>query len=373
MAWGEGDLLAAGLTDGTAVVWHLEGSTALMTVQVAGHDAEISSVSINADGTRLATGGLDGRMKVWDLTPGATREWLTVEGDKAVAISHDGALVAVGDTTGLVTVHDGLSGAVVSAERVAQQQINALQFDPTGTWLASGSHDGTAALFRVGNWAEGRQVLRNLGHVRDVAFDSTGRILATASWPGEPIRTWAAATGSLQHEFDTANHADAAWPESVAFSRDGKWIAGGTFSAAYVWPVDDPWSVTRIGERLVNAMAFDPAGRLVTGGMDGAIKVWDATTGQPIGEPIRANLGRLVDLEFSPDGSTMATTSTNGAVRLWDAKTLEPRLVLARDGAGKLAFSGDGSRLAYAAIDGRVRVIALRTADLLDLARARLH
>ncbi len=39
---------------------------------------------------------------------------------------------------------------------------------------------------------------------------------------------------------------------------------------------------------------------------------------------------------------------------------------------GKLAFSPDGTRLAYAAADGTVRVLALDIDDLIHLARSRL-
>ena len=39
---------------------------------------------------------------------------------------------------------------------------------------------------------------------------------------------------------------------------------------------------------------------------------------------------------------------------------------------GKLAFSPDGSRLAFTADDGAVRVLALDVDDLIDLARSRV-
>jgi hypothetical protein len=39
---------------------------------------------------------------------------------------------------------------------------------------------------------------------------------------------------------------------------------------------------------------------------------------------------------------------------------------------GKLAFSPDGTRLAYTAADGTVRVLALDIDDLIELARSRL-
>jgi WD40 repeat protein len=81
-------------------------------------------------------------------------------------------------------------------------------------------------------------------------------------------------------------------------------------------------------------------------------------------------------------------------VRLWDVGTGRQTLTLASGVAGevgpdskfcfrtlkvaylgvggKLAFSPDGTRLAYTAADGTVRVLALDIDDLIDLARSRL-
>jgi len=111
-------------------------------------------------------------------------------------------------------------------------------------------------------------------------------------------------------------------------------------------------------------------------------------------DSLTGNLGQVLDVAFSPDGARLATSSTDGIVRLWDLRMGEQILTLASGVAGevgaeskfcfrrdriayagvggKLAFSPDGTRLAYTAADGTVRVLALDIDDLLGLARARL-
>ena len=121
--------------------------------------------------------------------------------------------------------------------------------------------------------------------------------------------------------------------------------------------------------------------------------MWEARTGRRL-DALTGNLGQVLDLAFSPDGATLATSSSDGSVRLWDVGTGRQALTLATGVAGevgaeskfcfrtlhvaylgvggKLAFSPDGTRLSYTAADGTVRVLALDIDELVDLARSRL-
>jgi WD40 repeat protein len=46
-------------------------------------------------------------------------------------------------------------------------------------------------------------------------------------------------------------------------------------------------------------------------------RIWDAATGQPIGEPLKGHEGAVQSAAFSPDGRRIVTTSDNTA-RLWE-------------------------------------------------------
>ena len=67
-------------------------------------------------------------------------------------------------------------------------------------------------------------------------------------------------------------------------------------------------------------MAFSPDSKtLLTGCADKTARLWDATTGRPIGPPFAQGTAECV--AFSPDGRTVLTGpggSNDGRVQLWD-------------------------------------------------------
>jgi len=71
----------------------------------------------------------------------------------------------------------------------------------------------------------------------------------------------------------------------------------------------------------VQDASFSPDGtRVVTASEDGTAQVWDATSGQKIGQPMR-HAGWVHTAEFSPDGTKVVTASWDGTARVWDSRT----------------------------------------------------
>ena len=108
----------------------------------------------------------------------------------------------------------------------------------------------------------------------------------------------------------------------------------------------------------VNCIAFSPDGlTILTGSRDGAAKLWNAMTGQPIGPPMRHG-DEVHAVAFSPDGKLIVTGCLGGAAQLWDAATRRSIGSLKNQGGWvhAVAFSPDGKLIVTGCHDGTAQV-----------------
>jgi WD40 repeat protein len=131
--------------------------------------------------------------------------------------------------------------------------------------------------------------------------------------------------------------------------RQATFTARGTAA----WPAHDGW---------LSSIAPSRDGRYAaTGGHDGTVRVWRLDRGRVV-STIRAHHGQAFDTSFSPSGRLLASGGADGVVAVVDADGRH-RHVLLRLGADtyvtSVDFSADGRRLAVAATDGKVRLLAV--------------
>jgi WD40 repeat protein len=109
-------------------------------------------------------------------------------------------------------------------------------------------------------------------------------------------------------------------------------------------------------EAKINAAVFSPDGRrILTASADKTARLWDATTGAPIGEPMRHE-DEVVAAVFSPDGARIATASKDRTARLWDAATLKPvgEPMRHEHPLDRVAFNSTGTRIVTECVEAGV-------------------
>jgi WD40 repeat protein/DNA-directed RNA polymerase subunit RPC12/RpoP len=147
---------------------------------------------------------------------------------------------------------------------------------------------------------------------------------------------------------------------SVAFSPDDKIILTGSWDhTVRLW---DASTGTPIGQPLqhpdtVHAAAFSPDGKtILTGCRDKIARLWDAATQKPVGEPLK-HKDYVLAVAFSPDGMRILTGGKGKIARLWDAATRMPVAEPMKHPGWILdvTFSPDGETIVTACDDGSAR------------------
>jgi WD40 repeat protein len=108
----------------------------------------------------------------------------------------------------------------------------------------------------------------------------------------------------------------------------------------------------------IRAIAFSPDGRrLVSGGEDRVVRVWDVGTGECQAE-LRGHTDAVFAAAFLPGGTRLATAGRDWAVWLWDLAKGEEvaRLTEHVIYVWSLAFSTDGKTLASGSGDNTVHL-----------------
>ena len=268
------------------------------------HAGEMLSVAYSPDGSLLAGGSENGRMRLWDATTGEPKHPSIWIGSDVVSVEFS---------------RDGM--ALASAGGNQAQIWDAKTFEKRHTFI---------------------------GHTQEVtsiAFSPDGNVLVTGS-KDQTVRVWDAKTGKQVRML----YAHTRSVTSVAFSSDGKTLAStGDDATLRLWDTNT-WELRRIltDERTkMTSVAFTPDGKGVVVGCAGKMILWDAETGSIL-RRFAGHSGSVFSLVFSPDGTVFASGSDDMTVRLWDVKS--GSLVRSLDGFekdfGKAAFHPDGRTLA---------------------------
>lgn len=121
--------------------------------------------------------------------------------------------------------------------------------------------------------------------------------------------------------------------------------------------------------KRVSAAFNNDGTRIVTGaGGDDQLREWDATTGAQIGAAMSGHRREVTGVAFSPDGLYIVSGGQDGAVRLWNALDQRPvgqalPIVQPRDNPfdrialypTTVAISPDGQRIVTGLNDGTIR------------------
>ena len=157
----DGTTLATGALDGTVKLWDVATKTNIATFSDSEHKQYVTSVAFSPDGTTLAAGMEDGGFKLWDVTTKTNIATLDIyaSGAASVAFSPDGTTFAAGMEDGRIRLWNVATKALIATFSGHAGWVYSVAFSPDGMILASGSSDGTVRLWDVSEWKRAKRLV----------------------------------------------------------------------------------------------------------------------------------------------------------------------------------------------------------------------
>jgi len=196
------------------------------------HGGEVTGVEFTQDSRLVATSGVDGLIRLWDVQSG--NELFSLDNSEKIysmALSPAGNLAAAG-LNGKIKIWDIDTREEVTEPKQQAGDISSLTFSQDGTLLATGSSEGTVILWKVDG----------------TSLTSTGDILLVNGFP-----------------------------RFLAFSPDNKWLAGGgSTSYAYLWDTNSGQEMARIPHgNPITSVSFSPDGTQLFTVSRKVVRIWD--------------------------------------------------------------------------------------------------
>jgi WD40 repeat protein len=267
-----GDLVAAGSLGGDSVVLDTAGGAVI--AELAEHPLGVLSLDWSPGGQRLAAGGQDGRVTLWDRS-GRTVESIELPGwVVCVAWSPDGGLLAAAGGREVAVIR--VDGTVVAHYGGHPSTVTSIGWEPDGGRIAAASYGGI-------RWYH--------------PGSSTDAPVGEYSWKGSIL--------------------------ALAVSPDGRWLASGNQdSTSKVWEIPTGEDLEMTGyPAKVESLAWDQRGHHLAVASNEVVMVWRCGGGGPEGtrpQVLESHTDRITDLAFQEHGPLLATVSRDGVATVWN-------------------------------------------------------
>lgn len=338
------------------------------------------SIAISSDSKLIAIGTDDGTVQLWERDSkkqsfqdfqkvifwdnfGNKQDYLLGHNTMVmkVAISSDGQYIASGSLDGTVRLWDR-EGHLITEPFQHQGEVWSIALSPDGKIIVSASQDGTIRSWdREGN-SISQPYHKHRRFVSEIVANSDQKTITSISSDGE-VRVWDMKDNSIIRTFSIYDGGDGI----MAISPNGKFIASccSGLTTLHLWsqqgtpintfntfPIEDG-SVPRI-----TALALSPKQpNLIIGKEDGKLEIWDEQ-GQFIDQFSDQHSSSVRSIAITPDAQLIVSGSRDGELRLWNhnGKSISAPWKEDNFELTSLAVSGDGQLIVGGGSNGVIRI-----------------
>lgn len=213
----DGQTIASSSSDGVRI-WNVRTEAEVRNITV--HKGSVTDIGFSDDGERLVTTSQDGGARIWSADGARTQTVLQDHGDYVRAADWAGGSerVATGGDDRALKVWDANTGAV-TASFTAEDWIRDVALARDGSLAAAGVEGGTVSIWNVATKALVKTFDAHDTATTSVDFSSDGERLLTAGSDGR-VRVWNT-DGSRAYD---VIRTDDGGVTDARFSPDGGWI-----------------------------------------------------------------------------------------------------------------------------------------------------
>jgi WD40 repeat protein len=284
----------------------------------------------------------------------------------SIAFSPDEKFFVSGSSDETICTCDSETGNLISGPFRGTDWVASSFFDPDGRRVWASHLDGQVIGWDVETGDE--NVRFQAGGYFDVigcrCFNS-GRNVVSVSQEQGTVTLWNADTGE---RLRILVRTPTSGRSKVSFSPDGCYMAwaGNLNTAVRIWKLVEGGEIRgsshsqpQLGHtQPISALSFSVDGHfVVSGSLDGTILVWDAETGDVVGDPLAPSKGKVRAVAYSHQNRVLVSASgMSGTIMVCNAATHEivlgpleghtsdiMAIALSRDGRRALSASGDAT------------------------------
>ncbi len=322
----DGKSLVVALTSKAIKIFNIPSKQYVDTF--GGQILKANKTRVSPDGKLFATGTADGYIQLWDADNKRLKFSLKGRNKSIenISFSPDGHYIIAGDSRGAITIWERDSNKRLLFINAHKQGATFGVMSPDNQFLATASSE--SSIIKLWDIKNNTSIFKFIGHHGDItglAYSPDGKFIASSSMDGT-IKLWNLSNKSLEQSFIGSGKTIGFL--SLAFSPNGRFLAGGTHQGSAdkhvieIWDTQDLKHIRTLNKHdaAVTSVRFSANGQqLVSGSMDGTIKVWDVATGLSSHSFTNKETPTPIhSVDFTKDGKSILSVTQEGATDLWN-------------------------------------------------------